>query len=502
MKLNIAALLSLLIASVDAGGNFFHAQSIPYEALMTCDPSMRSSFENALTTSGIISIQGIPGMKHKDDAMVSLPGCAIMSKAAKEHTFPDGTRRLTLATHSVPGGVQTMDHKTSAEACESFNQASKPFRLTVASVTQAFADCMAASFDLEGDEPLLTTEDHYPFHTIANVVENGEHLEHFHSYLKLEESEEETIEMHTDQGLFLAFTPGRIIKNQKDSTSELTSGFFVQQQGGIIAEVEFGEEDDLVFLLGDGVNQYINDRLSKKLYAVPHALRMAPQSESRVWYGRMVLPPADALHPAHGKLTFGDLRQSMIDAAINQREDKLGLGCSGSMIPRDLSATTCEGNTIYCWHRCMNATEYGVSSEICANQDLELSCINPRLQIWAGVNHGDFYPACADPAVQEIETEIPALDEYPRPEDKCTDEYFNAFASDTGYNHSFDLEGNATFMWNIEDGAVNGRLVYDGLFGWIAFGFANVGGEKNGMHGVSFFGKQSAANVLSQAEIQ
>lgn len=40
-------------------------------------------------------------------------------------------------------------------------------------------------------------------------------------------------------------------------------------------------------------------------------------------------------------------------------------------------------------------------------------------------------------------------------------------------------------MWTVEDGAVKGRLAYNGLFGWIAFGFANVGGQKNGMHGAT-----------------
>jgi hypothetical protein len=63
---------------------------------------------------------------------------------------------------------------------------------------------------------------------------------------------------------------------------------------------------------------------------------------------------------------------------------------------------------------------------------------------------------------------------------------FQEFVSSEGYNYSYNLqEGNATLMWSVEDGTVKGRLAYNGLFGWVAFGFANVGGEKNGMHGAS-----------------
>jgi len=354
MKLTFAAAFLTLVASA-AAGDVFRPQRVSYAALLEEDSTMKSSFIDALTTTGIISITGLPGMNHKDRAMTTLHECAAKSKATEVHKFPDGTHRRTMATHCLPGFKGTIDHKTSSEACESFNQAADSFRATVSVVTQAFADRMAEFFDLEGgdDTPLLSTATNFPFPTLARVVENGEHLEHFHEYQKEEQSKEETIELHTDQGLFIAFTPGRMIDHQDPSNTKLTTGFFIEEQDGTVAEVMFGEEDDLVFMLGDGVDQYINGRLSKKLRAVPHALLMAPhgKNESRVWYGRMVLPPADAVHPAHD-ITFGELRERMIDSSLNHPgEEKMGLGCSGSKVARDLSATTCEGDSIYCWHR-------------------------------------------------------------------------------------------------------------------------------------------------------
>lgn len=354
MKLAFAVLLPLLARA--AAEDAFRPQRISYDALMEGESSMESSFVDALTTSGIISITGIPDMNHKDGAMSAFLGCAAMSKATEEHKFPDGTRRRTMATHCLPDFKGTIDHNTSSEVCESFNQAGDSFRSIVSTVTQAFANRLSDFFDLNGNtnEPLLSTATNFPFPSLASIVENGEHLEHFHEYQKLEQSEEEeTIEMHTDQGLFIAFIPGRMIDHADPTKTKLTSGFFIEEQDGTVVEVTFDKEDDLVFMLGDGVNQYVNDRLFKKLRAVPHTLLLAPhdKKKSRVWYGRMVLPPVDAVHPAHD-VTFGELRDTMIETSLNSPgKEKLGLGCSGSKVARDLSATTCEGDSIYCWHR-------------------------------------------------------------------------------------------------------------------------------------------------------
>jgi hypothetical protein len=300
---------------------------------------------------------------------------------------------------------------------------------------------------------------------------------------------EETIGMHADQGLFIVFTPGRLLHRQDPlKKAEITSGFFMELPDGTVDEVEFSDKDDLVIMLGDGVNQYINEKLPshKKLRAVPHKLNMESHSDSytRVWFGLMVLPPAIAIHPSHG-ITFDELRDQMISASLNNQEDEqIGLGCSGGMVARDLSAETCEGDATYCWHRCMPHADFGVSHEICAARELQVHCINPRLEIWQGEKHGDYYPACANNATQPMETPFPTLEKYPRDEDICTEDEFEAFANAAGYNFSVMLPGGKNkFMWNVEGDEIHGRLAYNGLFGWLAFGFSDVDGSKNGMHG-------------------
>ena len=463
--------------------------------------AVQDSFIDALKTVGIVSITNVPGLKAMKESALSwdLHHCAKESEAAKAHQFPDGTVRHTLATHTLPGGYQhKFDHKSDSSSCKTFSAASDTFRTAVDGVTDAFAARLSSILKIQDkDTPLLSTEAHYPFATLADVVKNGEHLEHFHSYQHVvsQGKHQDTIDLHTDQGLFLVFTPGRMV-NRKDDGA-LTTGFFIELQDGSLAMVDFDNEDDLVILLGDGVNQYVNPRLGngETLRAAPHALALPEHSddEARVWYGRMVLPPATAIHPEHGR-TFEDLRKTLVEASItssshdaNKKEEELSIGCSSSMVARQLESESCQGDTLMCWHRCMNITEAGVSEDICAERSLSVMCINPRGQLWDNT-HGDFFPGCASNET-ELATPYPALPNAPRDDSECTDAAFAEFvkSTTTGYENSFDLGKGGVFMWTASptNGHVEGRLAYNGLFGWLAFGFANVGGAKNGMHGAN-----------------
>jgi len=458
---------------------------------------------DALTTVGLVSITDIPNFD-KETMFKSMQDCSPESAVTREHTFPDGTRRRTLATHTIPGGVQRMSHNSAN--CDSFSKTSNDFRKTVAQVTTAFATLLATILHLEDDsKPLLTTnEGDYSFESIQDVVENGEHLEHFHSYEKKTKTHEElqdheTIDIHTDQGLFIAFTPGLLIGETFTSTSQaqdsqISQGFYIELQDGSRVMVNFDEKDDLVFMLGDGVQQLINPRLtedSPNLRPTPHALTMPTTTNdlARVWYGRMVLPPVDAIHPMHGDTTFGEIRQGIIDASSVQEANhaSISLGCSAdTMSVRNLQDTTCDdADTIYCWFRCMKTTDFLVSEDICSAESLDLRCINPRNQLYVA-GHGDYYPACIDAANAVNVTAYPPITEIPRDNEACSASELESFvSSSTGDYENMVTMSNATFLWTVTDGMVDGRFVFNGLFGWLAFGFANVGGSKNGMSGAT-----------------
>jgi hypothetical protein len=307
-----------------------------------------------------------------------------------------------------------------------------------------------------------------------------------------------TIDMHLDQGLFLVFTPGRIYDQVEDRLS-MARDFFIQlPDQKVPVLVEFDVNDDLVVLLGDGMNQYVNNRRSNdnfQLRAVPHSLSVQPNQQPRVWYGRMVLPPPTAVHPDHG-ISFGEIRQAMIEEnSLSEAVPETSLshlGCSGGHgAARQLEETSCESDSLFCWHRCMNLEQFDVSESICASQNLTLWCINPRGQLW-DETHGDFYPGCIDPLTAVVATPFPEIDDYPRDVSVCSNESFAAFVDarqvSGGYEHSASIADNtAAFLWSViqvsdvdgsnvalrEDAGqsvIKGEVVVNSLFSWISVG--------------------------------
>lgn len=228
--------------------------------------------------------------------------------------------------------------------------------------------------------------------------------------------------------MMLLFTPGQF---GDGSTSK---GFYIRLGDGSTAEIAFDSKiDDLVIMLGDGVNQYINNHHSKNgkdahfLRAVPHALALdtpTPSSSSsttttilttkaspRLWYGRMVLPPPEAIHPSGNGKTFEELRSAM----IRGDEDSLYMGCSSpSMVARELlehSATddgplACdESVSMLCWMKCMEYVAYDVDPDSCGALGEELGCANDDDETWEiGIHSSDYYLRCLEPHGNETGT--------------------------------------------------------------------------------------------------
>lgn len=240
---------------------------------------------------------------------------------------------------------------------------------------------------------------------IETLINDGEHLEHFHSYYNSEKNEASsqnqnndigtttnTIDWHTDQGMMLLFTPGQ----RKDGTTP--NGFFIKLADGSTAEVAFDSQiDDLVIMLGDGVHQYINNNGNADLRAVPHSVALPKNNGNnevqmpRLWYGRMVLPPPEAIHPSGNGSTFEEIRTAMIRGDT----DALSLGCaSSSMVARELmedghgdggDGITCDEDvSMLCWMSCMNYVELGVSVDDCAatSDNHSLVCANEIAEVW------------------------------------------------------------------------------------------------------------------------
>jgi len=86
-----------------------------------------------------------------------------------------------------------------------------------------------------------------------------------------------------------------------------------------------------------------------------------------------------------------------------------------------------------------------------------------------------------------VASDYPTLPNYPRDEDICTETEFEEFVleGDIVYGNRVELqdEKQTVFMWNVVEDRIRGKLAYNGLFGYIAIGFWNPDGAKDGMHG-------------------
>jgi len=332
---------------------------------------------------------------------------------------------------------------------------------------------------------------------------NGEHLEHFHSYQKMSENDSsDTIEVHTDQGLFIAFTPALISsydegtgKPDLSNPMKESEGFFIETSEGKTAMVDFSSEDDLVFMLGDGVNQYVNTKLnkdkhslSKALRATPHAVKLQAHGKhlARVWYGLMVLPPTSAYSEAD-EMTYGEIRNLL--TRTKNEDIPVGLGCSSTQMRALEGGDDCfEQGAVQCWHRCMLLEDYGLTFDMCTEENHAVKCVNPRDQVSTGENHGDFFPKCTD-SVEEV-TPYPTIPSYPQDPEVCTAEAFDEFKMQGEYMYNLNLttdRTNADFYWtpNKDAGTIKGRLAFNGQFGYIAFGFLNLAEDARhkGMNG-------------------
>jgi len=132
------------------------------------------------------------------------------------------------------------------------------------------------------------------------------------------------------------------------------------------------------------VNKYINPMLKndsismkRKLRAVPHAVLLPTHGSdlSRVWYGRMVLPP-DGGYSEFDDKTHGEIRSIL--ANYPDEDIPKGFGCSSremKALNNHRQANECEAGTIQCWARCMSLSEYNVDPDECNSLNFQLQVI-------------------------------------------------------------------------------------------------------------------------------
>jgi len=247
------------------------------------------------------------------------------------------------------------------------------------------------------------------------VAHAGEQLEHFHAYLPRRGGAGggAAVGLHTDGGLFIAMVPAMYARAAPaegafepiPNPQPATSGFLVQRADGTVAGVPAELEDSsVVIALGDGWRDWLNPSLRTSLRSAPHSMVIPPShAGARLWYGRMFLPPRDALLPPHGVM-FADHRAAEARAVGVRGEEEgrekeveralslLPSGCaSGKRFVRNLNS--CGANQILCWHQCMD------TGSLPCNE--AATCRRPTGEAWLPEAEDHVCPSClptCDPA--------------------------------------------------------------------------------------------------------
>lgn len=410
----------------------FTPDSVSFEYLQggpLANDESNSVFEDALTEVGVVTISDIPGYSALRRRVLSEANrCIQASPKSMRILFEDGTVRTSLAgvsdalgTHKiiVDEAAESTGQETVA-ACEAFQASSGEFRDLVTRVSSAFGARLGELVSKRGGfSPLLRAVGNAEvYDQVSDIFRHGKHLEHFHSYHAPARSPDvhpTTIDFHRDQGLCIAFSAALLVQqggtgaHSDDALpADRSAGEFqIELRSGERVAAEF-PSDHLVFMLGDGVDQYVNrDGYAGEglaLRAVPHAMTMPDHasSEYRSWYGRMFLPPEDAVDETHG-LTYGSIRRIMNSDLVSEEDGgaawEFSLGCSSGQRARLLMDDPgCADNQYYCWHRCMSYTD-GAEPDDCAAQGMEVRCTDPDGNLREGDEHGtdmSWAPRCWD----------------------------------------------------------------------------------------------------------
>eukprot|EP01039_Chlorochromonas_danica_P008457 gene8457-9323_t len=373
--------LPICLAAVRGAISTYTLPEIKYADLLTLESSAADMAVEVLTSVGALQIVDIPrfGMIRKR-ALEDLGECFQSEGTAPVLVMPDGSRRVSCGAATHRGLAEPMSN-----IC---GEASAKLRATVDATTrQLFLALDAAAAKRPRGNRLMEPG----YESFVHLMTEGEHLEHLHTYFsptsasKLEATSAATLNYHVDAGLMIAMTVGYYNPSEVSEAS----GLYLELPDGSRSKV-LAKEDALIILMGDGAERWLAPVLGKAFRAPPHALLAdlpAESGASRSWYGKMYLPPVDAIIPQEG-ISFASYHEleakksAPLTTAEASTADQLSAllpsACGGHLglwgeqknKKRYLSTVgnSCPSGEIWCWARCMDASTLPCGSDaVCWN---------------------------------------------------------------------------------------------------------------------------------------
>jgi hypothetical protein len=395
------ALAITIIGIIGAAPAVHRLPEIRYADLVTRDPETAQNLANHFTQLGAAQITGIPrfGMTRKR-ALEDLADCLVEEKNAPSIMMADGSKRISTGAASHNGVADKMSN-----IC---GDASDRLRATVNTVMTLVFQMMDSK--LSGLKRNILMQPSYD--SFTELVSRGEHLEHLHAYYspdssdKAQASRAATLDYHVDAGMMIAMTTG-FYSNAEPSAQ---SGLYIKLSDGSRVKAEM-EEDALIVMMGEGAAKWLSPVFGQPFRALPHALVAdlpVGSAASRSWYGKMYLPPADAVIPETQGMTFKQYHQveskksSMLNQ-VTQHTDQsllqqlLPAACGGEVGRRYLLTVSesCSSNQIWCWAQCMDVGELRCGSDaVCWDSHENVISNGDNHCMASGVPGGYCYPIC------------------------------------------------------------------------------------------------------------
>ncbi len=331
--------LSLRLFFVFSDDSFTLPQ-IEYADLVSMEKSAIYKLTEQFTFLGAIQIANIPKFTlARKEALEDLSECLHSDTSATKMTMKDGSIRYSA-------GAETKDGVRSPMS-SSCGDASYRLRAIIDAVCrQVFA---ALDSQMKGKN--LVMEPSYS--TFTDLIANGNHLEHLHSYFPPQDQNSPsintaTMDFHTDSGLMIAMTTGYYSSGLPSSKSGL---YISLQDRNVKVETK---DDTLILMMGEGAKNWLKPVLGKPFRPVPHALFVdfpSGTANSRSWFGKMYLPPPDAILPVE-KIPYSQYHQQAADYQSNKHQSPLACGGSSfsQIVLQNEPCTGADGSPgVFCW---------------------------------------------------------------------------------------------------------------------------------------------------------
>ncbi|GBG27408.1 High affinity copper uptake protein 1 [Hondaea fermentalgiana] len=345
----------------------------------------------ALAEHGIVAISGVPGIDELRQEAFSLATDCLPNLQDSAHVeLDDGTQRLSIGARTVAHAMKDWESPallaSTHPSCVALRGIGRKLRRAVQLAQQMFLArvdqvCQTSEKSIDFFVARATSSGDDGFTSVRDLIDAGSQLEHMHVYSRSQHKSTDehggtsaALDLHEDAGLFILFVPA--VNFGKSASA--ADGFTLELASGERVTPVFPRDGNtIVLMIGAAFERLVNPRSRVPLRAMPHELHVSHGS-TRAWFGKMFLPPADALYTAENQ-TFASVHAAQIDAVRAQPAKTASMGCTDVFAYATDQSSGCKNDELYCWMKCMPKPT--------CDTHKQARCVHPNGDPWDVTTH-------------------------------------------------------------------------------------------------------------------